>query len=69
MIGGGGEPPEGLEELGLSDKDTVKGGSQPKGVGDVFKGDCIGGTSLQVKDVDDENLYGPINEGGSAQVS
>ena len=43
MAEGGGEALEGPEELGLF-KDTGKAGSQPKGVKDVFRGGCTGGS-------------------------
>ena len=67
MAAGDGGPTEGPEELVPSDKYTGTVGSHSKGVGDVFKGGCAGGTYLWVGDVCDDPPHGPGPRGGSTQ--
>ena len=49
---------EGAEELGTSGKDSGTGGSQFKGLGDVFQGSSVGGTLIWVVDVGADTPHG-----------
>ena len=59
MAGGGGEPAEGKEDLGMSVNNIGKGWGESKGVGGVFQGSISGGTTFGGGDVGDDPPYGP----------
>ena len=60
---------EGAEDMGPYNRDTGKGGSQHKGVGDVLKCGCAGSISIRFGDVGDDPSHGPGPGGVPTQGS
>ena len=51
MAGVGRELSKGVEEVGMDDEDTGKGGHQLTGIRDVFQGGGTGSSFIMVRDV------------------